>query len=247
MKLNPAVSRWAGLARDTVFPPRILVDGEEEAAEAEALALWQGLFMPFGPLVDDADILELGSGDGRMARRLVTHGQARSVTGVEPGEDPGEWREELEGRLRLGDSVALLDALDEGLFDLILARDFEAATPLSVLERRARRLYDLLRPGGEALLRLGCAPPRPVAGEGPGYGVMTPSAWAMVMMRAGFEIADLRRIWRGDRDQAEAARALPSTEDEERLAAEVRIHLIRPWESWELEAAAAAPKTGRRR
>lgn len=242
MRMNAAVQRWATLARDTVMPPRHEFDPIEEAGQAEALALWQGVFMPFGPLVDDADILEIGSGDGRLLGRLITHGAARSATGVEPGVPGDEWIETLEGKVRSTGELACLDALPDGSFDLVLARQLDGDLPLEGLETRLRRLYDLLRPGGEAILRLGCG----ANGTDAGYGFLTPSSWAALLMRAGFEIVDLRRVWRGDRDQSAAVEALPWTADEERLCGEVRVHLIRAWEAWELEAITAPTRRRRR-
>ncbi|WP_162998118.1 class I SAM-dependent methyltransferase [Brevundimonas lutea] len=245
MKLNRKAERLVTLARETVFPPRYELHPEEDAAQERAVAVWRDLFQPFGPLVEDADILEVGCADGRLASRLVTHGAARSATGVEPGFDFGPY-DTLEGRLTLSSDLAVLDTLDDGVFDLVLARDVDTALPLDGLERRLGRIYELLRPGGEAVLRVGCFAPGGRLGEGPGYGLMTPTAWAAVVMRAGFEIIDSAQVWRDDRNQSAVDIILPDASPTERACAEMRLHLVRPWESWEL-AALTARRSKRRR
>ena len=65
---------------------------------------------------------------------------------------------------------------------------------------------------------------------------MTPTAWVVQMLGAGFEIVAVRRVWRDPADQRRAAAWLPEASDDERLTAEIHLHLIRPWESWELDA-----------
>ncbi len=247
MKVNRNIRRFAKLARDTLSPPQIAHDPVEEAAQRAALAPWQNIYQQFGPQLEDADILVVGCGDGRLAARFVTHGAARSVTGVEAGATVFAPTDNLEGKLRLAGDLALLDTLGDSGFDIILAPALDAQLPLEHLERRTRRLYDLLRPGGEAIVNLGCAPARPQAGTGAGYGFMTPSSWAGLFMRAGFEIANVTRVWRDDAEGALLRERLPQTRDEERLCDELRLHLYRPWETWELAAAERKPARRRRR
>lgn len=247
MKLNRNVSRLAKLARDTLSPPQIAHDPAEEAAQRTALGPWQDIYQHFGPQLEDADVLIVGCGDGRLAARFVTHGDARSAVGIETGAASFSPSDRLEGRLRLEGDLALLDTLDDETFDLVLSPSLDMQLPLSDLERRVRRLYDLLRPGGEAIVNLRCAAARPEAGTGPGYGVMNPSSWLGLFMRAGFEVAGTTRVWRDEAEASEVRERLPRTRDEERLCAELRVHLFRPWESWELAAAERKPPKRRRR
>ena len=127
-----------------------------------------------------------------------------------------------------------------------MARDLDATLPLDGLERRLSRIYDLLRPGGEAVLRLRCFTPGGQIGAGAGYGVMTPSAWTIILMRAGFEIVGGAQVWRDQHVQSRVDELLPETSPEERGCAELRLHLVRPWESWEL-AGLTARRSKRRR
>ena len=213
----------------------------DAAAWEDAVALWAQLFEPFNPLVADADVLEIGCGDGRLLAALTQSGGARSGLGLEHraywrGEGDGvSWRAEEFVGVDLHDDPDRLESLDEGLFDLILARELDGFLPLEGLEARLERLYGVLRPGGEMIARLRCCGPgRNV--EGPGYGFMTPTAWAAQMLAAGFEIAATRRVWRDAEDQKLVAAWLPDASEEERLTAEVHLHLLRPWESWDLDA-----------
>ena len=222
------------LARPT--PP----DPADQEAWNDALALWNDLFEPFAPLVADADVLELGSGDGRMLGILAASGRARSAMGVERhaywnGEGGGvAWRPAQFANLQLHEDPRRIEGLDDGVADMILCRELDSLCPLEGLEDALDRLHDLLRPGGEMIARLRCAD-FGAGPDGPGYGFMTPTAWIALMLRSGFEIVGQRRIWRDSAQQDVATRCLPHASDDERLTRELHLHLIRPWESWELD------------
>ena len=244
MKLNRKAQRLVTLARETVFPPKTELDAVEDAAQQRAVAVWRDLFQPFGVEIEDADILEVGCDDGRLTTRLVTHGAARSAVGVEVGGAFGPY-DIYDGRVTLSDVLTTLDTVEDGSFDLILARELDSTLPIDGLERRLGRLYELLRPGGEALFRLRCVGPSPETGRGPGYGFLTPSAWSLLLMRSGFEIVQGVQVWRDPRDQAAIDTLLPDAASDERACSELRLHLVRPWESWEL--AALTPRKSKRR
>ena len=213
----------------------------EHQAWADAVSLWNDLFAPFSPLVEDADVLELGCGDGRLLGAMVASGKARSGTGLEhhaywEGIGGGApWRPSSIRNLEMRTGEDQIDALDDEIVDLIIAREFDGFLPLDKLEERLSRLFSVLRPGGEVLLRTRCGNG---SGEGsaPGYGFLTPTSWIALFLAAGFEVVDVRRVWRTPADQGPAAARLPDASDEERLAEEIRLHLVRPWESWELDA-----------
>ena len=214
---------------------------EDQAAWDDALALWSQLFEPFAPLVEGADILELGCGDGRLLAALARTGGARSAVGLERraywrGKGGGvAWSPARFPELELHADPDRLENLDDGVADLILARELDAFLPLEGLEAGLDRLYGLLRPGGEMIARLRCCGPDSGM-DGPGYGFMTPTAWVAQMLGAGFEIAAMRRVWRDQDDQTRAAAWLPEASDDDRLTAEIHLRMIRPWESWELDA-----------
>lgn len=241
MRLVQRTRRLLAIAWNMTFPKFEPRDPAAAEAERAAQSLWHDRFGPLDVMVEDADVLELGCGDGRMlAHLLASHPErARSGVGIEPqpgwiGPD-GEIRwpeEERTGRLELHTDLVYLQALDLASFDLILARDLESVFPLDGLEEGLSRIYDLLRPGGEALLHVGCASPQ---GGAAGYGFLTPTSWIILAMRFGFEVGAVRRVWR-DNDALAAAKAtLPYASDEERMTAEMTLRLIRPWESWELD------------
>ena len=216
---------------------------DPDAAERDRVAqqLWHERFAPLDVMVEDADILELGAHDGRvLAHLLSTHPErARSGVGVDPRAvwftpDGEVWwpEEEKTNRLELHTDLAYLQAFDLASFDLVLARDLESLFALDDLEDGLKRIYDLLRPGGEALLHVGCASPQ---GGSAGYGFLTPTSWIILAMRLGFEIGAVRRVWRDNDAIAAATAVLPHASDEERMTAEMTLRLIRPWESWELD------------
>lgn len=224
------------------------LEPQEQAAWDDAVTLWSQLFEPFSPLVEGADVLELGCGDGRMLAALARTGGARSAVGLEHrpywrGAGGGvAWNAAGFPDIELHADASYLDSLEDGVADLVLARELDGFLPLDGLEAGLGRVYGLLRPGGEMIARLRCANP-----AGAGYGFMTPTAWIAQMLSAGFEIANIRRVWRGPDDQGRAAGWLPDASDDERLTAEIHLHLIRPWESWELDALTDFGDQGRRR
>lgn len=237
-------------ARDVVFPER-LFDPEIDVAAARAETLWQTLFAPFEPLTDDADILEVGCGDGRILQGRLQpssdQGPARSAVGLDhidywngQGGALALEPEAIGGRLELHNDVSYVHALDGASFDLILCRNFETMFELAEVEKVLRRLYDLLRPGGDFLVVLGCPDLSSDDPRGPGYGVLTPSSWMMLLMRAGFEVQAVRRQWKDAEAALDAAAVMPWTSEEERMTAELRCHLIRPWEAAELDQLWAA-------
>jgi len=243
--LPPKARKLLYQTRDLLFP-----DGREnprvKAAQGAADAVWAEIFAPLGPLVDDADVLELGGYDGRLSGGLLDNPlvgrSARSAVVIDrqaywAGEgDAIAWpRNKIPPQLELHAEVGHIYALDLEAFDLILCRRFEDVFLVGEVEAGLARLYNLLRPGGELVVVVGCAALDAPTPDGPGYGFMTPSSWIMLMLRAGFEIAHVRRLWRPAEDAVTAAEALPDASDDERMTAELHCRLIRPWEGWELD------------
>lgn len=226
--------------RQVMMPRPQPRDPADQIAWEDAVALWNALFAPFSPIVEDADVIELGCGDGRLIGALVATGGARSALGLDrhPYWDgaggAASWRPRDIPGVDLVTGPERLEALDDGVADLILARELDSFLALEGLEDHLAQLYALLRPGGEMLVRLRCGD-----GDGslqaPGYGFLTPTAWTALMLGAGFEIAEQRRVWRSPAEQRAAAERLPHASDDERLTAEVHLRLVRPWEAWELD------------
>lgn len=240
----PLASRTRKLlvgARELVFPTLEPRDLEAAEADRAAQALWHERFGSLNVMVEDADILELGCHDGRLLAHLLNTASERARSGVGVDVRPAWFRadgnvrwpeEERSGRLELHTDMAYLQAFDLASFDLVLARDLESLFPLDELEDGLKRIYDLLRPGGEALLHVGCASPQ---GGQAGYGFLTPTSWIILAMRIGFEVGAVRRVWRDNDALAAAQAVLPHASDEERMTAEMTLRLIRPWEAWELD------------
>ncbi|MFN3816863.1 hypothetical protein [Brevundimonas sp.] len=226
--------------RKAVLPEPEVRAPSDQAAWEDAVALWNALFAPFSPVLENADVVEVGCGDGRLLGALMATGGIRSAVGVErrawwDGEGGGPaWRPRDTAGLDLRVGLDAVGGLDEGAADLILARELDGFLPLDGLETWLTDLYGLLRPGGELMVRVRCGDGSGEP-EAPGYGFMTPTAWTALMLGAGFEILDRRRTWRRSTEQSAAADRLPHASEDERLTAELHLHLIRPWESWELD------------
>lgn len=237
MSLVERTRDLARRARAAVAGRPAAPDPRDLAAWEAAVALWHEVFEPFSPLIEDGEVLELGCADGRMLGALVKQGGARRGIGIA---EAAQWKGQADGAawnsgaiagLELHESLDRLEGLEPGTVDLVLCRDLDGLFPLDGLEERLARIHAVIRPGGEAILRVGCAGPD----AGAGYGFMTPTAWTALVTRAGFEIVARRHVWADPARQPGAARRLPQASDDERLTADLRLHLVRPWESWELD------------
>ncbi len=230
-------------AREIIFPTLAEREPAAIAAETAARELWSARFSAFDLLLADADILEIGYGDARLLghlRRRGELGRPRSAAGVGRGAagsvSPESILDELtpDEAIELHEDISYLSALDPLSFDLVICRDFESMFVLDGVEDGLKRLYGLLRPGGDAVIHVGCADPRQPRLEAPGYGFLTPTAWSMLLLRAGFEIVRSRRTLRAPSQTAKARDALPMASSEERMTEAMTFHLVRPWEHWEL-------------
>lgn len=238
------IKRWVRASRDVLFPPaptkaEVVVEKVHTAADQR----WEALYGAFDPLVEGADILDLDVTDGAVLERLLTVGRARSAVGFTANPrlavDTAAIWDELSGEERaprlLGDHD-ILDALESRRFDLILCSGLDAVTPHDRIEPRLQRLYEVLKPGGEALLHVRCADASDLSPRGPGYGYLTPTGWSALFLRAGFEIAEVRGGWRTPDAQARLDAALPTAGEDERALGEIALRLYRPWEASEINA-----------
>ncbi len=204
---------------------------EKERAQwgqRQALSLWEGLYARFSPAIDERVVLDLGCSWGYMLRFLAErYAPARLIgTDLSPAwrrVDHGWDYEALGGLVSFieGD-LATIDQLEPESIDTILCTSvLQYMTPEGVAANLARA-YQLLRPGGEMLLRtrvftsyVGADLHREIAlpyphllypeaalialvqarrGRPPNYlNWLTASSYLMMFLRAGFEIADARR------------------------------------------------------
>lgn len=225
--------RYLRIAREMTFPQFDQDDTARAQARRAAEALWVSDFAPLGTTAHGADVLEIGCGEGWLLAQLIQadhpHGGARSAVGLEPNPGSGAAGVEIHTDMRR------LWAFDLAAFDLVVVRSVERIWTLDEVEPGLQRVFDLLRPGGEAVLCVECADLQAPDFTGPGYGFLTPSSWAMLMMRAGFEIAESRRFLGDAIDARTAAALLPQASEGERMTRRITFRLLRPWASWELE------------
>lgn len=240
MIATPKLKRVLSEFRQAVRPMAPMVDTADEAAWREARIAWTSDFGDFNPIIDDADLLEIGGTDARLGALLLTphpgRGAARTFACLgATADEPGAPRVGNFGdRLHLHPDARVFDALESGAYDIVLCRDWQAWCPEDALEARLARIYDLLRPGGEFLVIVDCADLLDFGPAAKGYGVMTPSSWMMAFQRAGFEVGEVIRSLRTLESAGRAQAVLPLTSDDERSTARMRCRLIRPWEAWEL-------------
>jgi len=214
--------------RRVLFPTSLDLVLEYTPEWLEIEDAWVSRKQAFGLQTEDADILHLGCGDGRLLHVVLSGNRpARRAIGIR-GPDRAQalidWpMADHRGRIHIHDEIAYLDAFDPASFDLIVCDEVDHIFRLDNLEAGLDRLYALLRPGGEALLEVRCAG----SGHDGGFGILTASSWIMMVMRAGFEPAHVIRLPAGGDEDA-----VPETDA---ATGALRLHLLRPWEAWELE------------
>ena len=214
--------------RRVLFPTSLDVVLENTPQWLEVEDEWLSQKRAFNLQTEDADVLHVGCGDGRLLHVVMSENSpARLAVGIRgPGQSQAliDWPTgRHRDRIQIHDDVAYLDAFDPASFDLIVCDDIESVFRLESFEAGLDRLYALLRPGGEAVVKVGCAG----GGGEAGFGVLTASSWIMMFMRAGFELAHVIRSPVSGDDEA-----VPGTDAD---TGALQLHLLRPWEAWELE------------
>lgn len=242
---RPRLKRVLSDIRLAVRPSSTEIQAADEAIWGHTRATWSAEFADLDPLTDDADVLEVGTADARLLALLLTaergRGAARSAVGLGMGspfdqDDAADLIRQFGDRLQFHPGARILDALESSAFDVVLCRDWQAWFPEAAMETALKRIYDLLRPGGECLIAVDCADLADFSATGKGYGVMTPSSWMMAFQRAGFEIGLVRRSLRTLESAGRAQGILPLSSDDESSTARLRCRLVRPWEGWELNS-----------
>lgn len=243
--ISPKIKRILSELRQAVNPTPVVVDTASETGWNGAMSVWNTEFADLHPVIDDADVLEIGGEDARVSGLLLTArpdgGPARSVVCLGAGGDAG-WVREFGDQLQVHADARVFNALETGVFDVVLCRDWGAGFAMEALETGLSRIYDLLRPGGEFLVVVDCADLVDFRPTAKGYGVMTPSSWMMAFQRAGFEVVAERRSLRSLERAGLAQSVLSMSSEDERSTARMRCRLVRPWESWELNVLRSADR-----
>ncbi len=194
----------------------------------QAESLWEKLYAPYDPIVDGRCVLDLGCSWGYLLKYLAERFNPSQLTGVDikpwwETTDHGWDYSKLGDRLQFhaGD-LADIWAIPPESLDLILCTSVLQYMKPEQIEANLCRAYDLLRPGGEMLLRtrvytsyIGADlhrdielpyahllyPERELAefvraknGKEPPYlNWLTASTYLAIFVRSGFEILDCRR------------------------------------------------------
>jgi len=127
------------------------------------------------------DVLDIGCGDGGLARMLVRRGLA--VTGIDPAPAMIATAQEMVPEARF--TVAGAEALpfDPGSFDACIFLNSLHHVPVPLMGRALREALRVLRPGGEVILV------EPLA-EGPFFEVMRPVEDETEIRRAAIAAID---------------------------------------------------------
>ena len=133
-----------------------------EWGEQQAHALWTNLYARYEPIIDDRVILDLGCSWGYMLMYLTKHFRPRKTIGVDvvPLWDtvPHGWdyqacldRVEFHAGL-----LPELDGIQRGSVDYVMCTSVLQYLRPEMILATLERVYDLLRPGGEMILRTRC-------------------------------------------------------------------------------------------
>jgi SAM-dependent methyltransferase len=239
---------------------------------AQAEVLWTGLYERYEPRIDASTVLDMGCSWGYMLRFLAERFQPRLLIGT----DVSPWWER-DGHGwdygRLGDRLQFhvgdlreIGAIPERSVDFLLSTSVLQYMTPEQLAANLSRAYDLLRPGGEMILRtrvwtsyigadlhtqIGLPsvhmlyPRRDLdawveaRGGRPKYmNALTASTYLTTFVRAGFEVLDARRRMNSlpDELRARLEAEYPWIAPEELHCAELEARLLRPFEADDLRA-----------
>jgi hypothetical protein len=239
---------------------------------AQAEVLWTGLYARYDPPIDGSTVLDMGCSWGYMLRFLAERFEPRLLIGT----DLSPWWEREGhgwdyGRLGAGLQFHVGDLweiaeISERSVDLLLSTSVLQYMTPEQLEANLARSYDLLRAGGEMILRtrvwtsyIGADlhneieqpsvhmlyPQRDLdawveaRGGRPKYmNALTASSYLATFVRAGFEVLDARRRMNSLSDELRARleAEYPWIAPDELHCAELEARLLRPFEADDLRA-----------
>jgi SAM-dependent methyltransferase len=245
----------------------------------QARALWDNLYSRYSPVIDGQVILDLGCSWGYLLKLLSEEFSTRQLIGTD---NHPLWDNRAHGwdYTRLGDAIrfyagdlpGVAELQDESI-DLILCSSvLQYMTPEQV-ESNLARAYDLLRPGGELILRtrvftsyIGADlhrviklpyvhllyPERDIERFVRDQGrkeplrylnYLTASTYVAMFTRVGFEALDVRRRMNKVEPLERVTKEFPWIAPEELLCAELEARLVRPIEAEELSRFAEMKKS----
>lgn len=218
-----------GSAPKTRQRPQTVDKNSIEWGEGQAQSLWENLYSRFDPVVNGQVVLDLGCSWGYLLRFLAIEFSPAKLIGVDiqpwwDSRDHGWDYEELGEQLEFhaGD-LADIDALPAESVDLMLCTSVLQYMAPEQLEANLERAYELVRPGGELLLRTRCFPSyvgadlhphvelpyphlfyperdlerflreRRGVERTPYLNWLTSSTYLALFMRAGFEVIEINR------------------------------------------------------
>lgn len=196
--------------------------------DKQAASLWNDLYARYSPLVQRQTVLDFGCSWGYFCRHLLMHHKPRKIIGADiaPHWDRvnhgWDWRKAGERLEFHAGDITQNTAIPDASVDVIFCTSVLQYLRPEQLEATLDKLYSLLRPGGEMILRtrtftsyIGAdmhndftvpyvhllypkrdldAYLRAKTGEPPRYlNPLTATTYLFMFQRAGFEIADARR------------------------------------------------------
>jgi SAM-dependent methyltransferase len=243
---------------------RVQVKETQAWGEKQASNLWSNLYERYSPLVDGRTVLDVGCSWGYMLKFLADRFRPTRLIGTDVAP---HWETSRHGwnYRRLGDLIEFhvgnlpdIAALEDGSIDLMLCTSVLQYMTPEQLEANLERAHDLLRPGGQMILRtrvftsyIGAdlhdhldlpyahllhgerdiaAALRTRGSEPPYLNWLTASTYLATFVRAGFELVDVRR--RPNRVAPEVmdrvGEAFPWIAADELTCAELEAQLVRP-------------------
>ena len=133
-----------------------------EWGDQQAQVLWTNLYARYQPIIDDRVILDLGCSWGYLLMYLNKHFRPRKTIGVDvsPLWDlvPHGWDyKALHDRVEFhAGTLSELDGIPLGSVDYVMCTSVLQYLRPEMILATLERVYDLLRPGGEMILRTRC-------------------------------------------------------------------------------------------
>lgn len=122
-----------------------------------AKSLWEGLYEPWIDIADNRSFLDVGCSWGYLFQYMLGECSPRRLVGIDVTAHwegaPFDWANEKRADIALYHGDIFSAPLADESFDYVLCASVLQNLPPTQIDATLKRMYQLLRPGGELLLR----------------------------------------------------------------------------------------------